>query len=72
MPPKPNGKGMKARRLALSVSFAKVARNSVGCKHVPVTLTQALDESLAADEPVSGQVPVSDQLETMTHMLVDL
>ena len=72
MPPKPKGKGKKSKGVTVSVCSAKRVRKTVKCNQAPVTPTQALGESLAESDPASSQVPVSEQLEMIMHMLVDL
>ena len=59
IPPKPKGKGMKTRGVTLSVSTAKRAWTSVRWRQVAVPRTQALDEAVTEDEPVSNQDSVS-------------
>ena len=59
--------------MTVSVSLAKRARKAIQCNQVPVATTQALVESLIeGSNPVSGQDPVSQKLETIMTMLIDL
>ena len=72
MPPKPQGKGMRSKRVIVTFSLAKWVRKAVGCKQAPVAFTQALDESLTEVDPISGQDSVFQQLEMMMTVLADL
>ena len=71
MPPKHKGKGKRSYSVAVSVSPMKQVRKAFQCNYVPMAITQALEESLTADEdPVSSQDLVSHKLETMMTMLI--
>ena len=71
MPPKPKGKGNKTRGFTLRLPIL-MSEEVCGKKAGVCSPYKALDESVTEDEPADGQVPDSNQMETMMSMLLDL
>ena len=72
MPPKPKDKGKKGMGDTVSAPSTKHTKKATKCSQVPVTPVQELAQTVEDEDVASTQETMSQKLETMMEMLVDL